>query len=145
MYRLAFICVLLASPALSQDRDRDRDRGRQGDEIDRLARRLERDSRELREEVLSHFRNHGSYKELEKHAREIERQAGRVHKLTDVKARPKQVREGLDNIDEEVRHIDRHLREMARDKEIDRRAYDRLRDEVTDIGRTLYRLRKELP
>lgn len=144
MYRLALACALLAAPA-AVAQDRDKDRSRQGDQIDRLARRLERDARELREEVISHFRKHGAFKDLEKHAKEIERQAGRVHKLTDVKARPRQVREALDNIDEEVRHLDRHIREMARDKTIDRKAYDHLRDEITDVGKTLYRIRKELP
>jgi len=81
---------------------------------------------------------------LEKRSREIERLAGRIHKLDD-KARPKQIRENLDLIDEEVRHIDRELREMARDKEIDRRAFDHLRDDVGNVGRTLYRIRRELP
>jgi chromosome segregation ATPase len=133
---VALVCAPLVTPtAAAQGK---------GDAIERLSRRLERDARELREEVITHFRKSRAFKDLERHTREIERQAAVIHKLTDVKARPRQVREALDKIDEEVRHLDVHIREMARDKAIDGRAFDHLRDELTDINRTLSRLRREL-
>src|SRR4051812_14186712 len=106
MYRMALLGVLLAaSMAAAQDKDRPR----RGDDIDRLSRKLERDAHDLHEEVIVHFRKSPAFKDLNKHAREIERLAGRIHKLTDEKARPRQVREALNEIDEEIRHLDRHI------------------------------------
>src|SRR4051794_11361028 len=88
MYRLALLCVFTLAPAaVAQDRQKG---GRQEDQIDRLARRLERDARELREEVISHFRKRPGFKDMEGHAREIERLAARIHKLADRDARPRQ-------------------------------------------------------
>jgi hypothetical protein len=144
MYRTALLGVVLVVSAAAAD-DRDKDKFRKGDDIDRLARKLERDAHDMHEEVLVHFRKSPGYKDLSKHAREIERLAGRIHKLTDEKARPRQVREALNDIDEEMRHFERHVRELAREKELNRKAYDHLRDEITDLSRTMYRLRRELP
>jgi hypothetical protein len=137
MKRLA-VFLTLAAAALPAGAD-----DKHADEIDRLARRLERDARELREDVLGRFRKHDSHGDLTKHARELERLAAFIPKLAG-RDRHREVREVMGKIDEEVRHIDRYIREMARDKGIDRKAYDHLRDEMTDIGRTLYRIRREL-
>jgi len=140
MYRLAVLCTLAVTPlALAQGPEKPRI-----DQMDRLARRLERDARELREEGLTHFRGRPAFRELEKHSREIEKLAAQIHKMTDRDARPRRIREALDRIDEEVRHLDRHVQELGRAKEIDRRAYDHVREELNDIGRTLYRMRREL-
>lgn len=145
MYRMALCCALLAGVASADERDRDRGKGGPPDSVDRLARRLERDARELREEVITHFRRSPLFKDMERHSREVERQAGLVAKLADRDARPRMIREILGKIDDEVRDLDRHVRELARERGIDRKAYDHLRDELTDIGRTLYRIRRELP
>jgi len=143
MFRMAMLGVLV-SASLAVAQDRDKSKSFSNVQIDRLSRRLERDARELREEVITHFRRYRELKDLDGHAREIERLAGRIHKLAEGDARPRQIREALDAIDEEVRHLDRHVREMAREKEIDRAAYNHFRDEVSDISRTLYRIRSEL-
>ncbi len=141
MTRMALFVLLAAiAPGVADARDK----GKDDDQIDRLARRLERDARELREEVLAHFGKHRFHGDLVKHAREIERLASTIHKLAERDARPRFIRAVLEKIDEEVRHLDRHIREMAADKAINRKAYDHLRDELTDIGRTLYRIRREL-
>ena len=115
-----------------------------GDEWDRLARRLERDARELREEVLVQFRERPGHKELEGHVREIERLAELIHSTKEREGRSRHVREILDKIDEEVRQIDRQVQELGRFKDINRKSYDHVRDELADMGRILYRMRKEL-
>ena len=144
MYRMALCFALLGAAAVHAE-DREKEKGRPDDQIDRLARRLERDARGLHEEMLTHFRKSGAFKDLDRHAKEVERLAGRIHKLADEKARPRQLRETLEKIDEEVRDIERHVRDMARDRGLDRRVYNHLRDDLTEIERTLYRIRKELP
>jgi len=139
MKRLAVICALIVAPLVAGQ-----GKGGSGDQIDRLARRLEREARELREEVIAHFKGRPGFRDMEGHAREIERLANRITKLADRDARPRMIRENLDKIDEEVRQLNRHILDLARVKGIDRRAYDHLRDEFTDIGRLLYRMRRDL-
>lgn len=142
MYRLALFCTLVVAPlVVAEDRDKEPPHG---DHLDRMARRLERESRELREEVLVHFKGKVGFRDMEGHTREIERQAGRVAKLTDRDARPRMVREALDKIDEEVRDLTRHTLALGRVGGIDRKAYDHLRDELNDITRVLYWMRREL-
>jgi hypothetical protein len=142
MFRMTLFFALVAAGAVGAQ---GRDKGRKADDIDRLSVRLERDARELREEVIAHFRRSPVYKDLERHARAIEGHAARVHKLAHDNARPRLVREALGKIDGEVREMDRHVLVLAREKAIDRRAFDHLRDEMADIGRILYRIRRDLP
>jgi hypothetical protein len=144
MRRLTVFCMLVVIP-LAVAEGRDPPRGAlPGDEVDRLARRLERDSRELREEVLVVFRERGPHREMETHVKEIERLAAQIREGADRRERNRHVREVLDKIDEEVRQIDARMRELSRARDLDRRAFDRVRDELSDIGRILYRLRREL-
>jgi hypothetical protein len=143
MFRMTLLCAIVAAGAVgAQGRDKG---ARKADDIDRLSIRLERDARELREEVIAHFRKSPVYKDMERHAREIEGQAARIHKLAYDNARPRLVREAIGKIDEEVREMDRHVLVLAREKAIDRKAFDHLRDEIADIGRILYRMRRDLP
>jgi hypothetical protein len=140
MIRLTVLCILVAAPlALAQPGEKPK-----GDEVDRLARRLERDARELREEVLSHFRGNEYHRDLEDRLRTVEKLAGRLYDPKERRARANHVREILDKIDEEVRVIDRSVLEMGKAKKIDRRNYDRVRDELNDLHRILYRIRREV-
>jgi hypothetical protein len=143
MRRLAVFCILVVMPLVAEGREPPRG-AVHGDDVDRLARRLERDTRELREEVLVVFRDRGSHREMETHLKEIERLAVRIREGADRRERDRYVREMLDKVDEEVRQIESHLRELSRARDLDRRAFDRVRDELADIGRILYRLRREL-
>jgi hypothetical protein len=115
-----------------------------GDELDRLARRLERDAREMREEVLAPFREREPYRELVRRTQEIEHQAEAIHEMKERGDRPRRVREVLEKIDEELRQLDRQLDELGRARDLDRRAYDRVHDDLNDIRRLLYRMRREL-
>jgi hypothetical protein len=141
MYRLSVLCVLAIVPLAAAE---DRERPRSADEVERLSRRLERDARELREEVLHDFRSKGPHRELETHLRSLEKLAERIRETVERKDRSRHIREVLDKADDEVRHIDRAVLELGRSADLNRRAYDRVRDEMTDIHRILYRLRREL-
>jgi len=141
MCRLTVFCFLVLVPLVAAQDRKDR---KPRDEIERLSARLERDARELHEEVISHFRGREKHRELEKHLQAIEKLAARVREVTDRKERPRHVREMLGKIDEEMRHVDRAVLELGREKELDRKAYDRVRDELSDLRRILYRLRKEI-
>jgi hypothetical protein len=114
------------------------------DEFDRLARRLERDAREMREDVLVPFREREPYRELVRRTQEIERLAETIHEMKERGDRPRRVREVLDKIDEELRQLDRQVDDLGRVRDIDRRAYDRVHDDLNDIRRLLYRMRREL-
>lgn len=138
MNRLAVLCVLAVTPlAAAQNKPH-------WDQLDRLARRIEREARDLREEVLIHFKGKPGCRDMEGHVRDIEREANRITKLTDRDARPRLIRESLDKIDEEVRQMNRHIIDLGLVGGIDRKAFDHLRDEFTDISRLLYRMRREL-
>src|SRR5438132_1392690 len=129
MKRLAVFCAVIVVPLVAGPAQAQRD------DLDRLARRLEREVRELREEVIVHFKGRPGFREMEEHTREIERQANRITKLTDRDARRRILREALDRMEDEVRHVNRHILELGRGSGIDRRAYDHLRDEFTDVER----------
>ena len=75
---------------------------------------------------------------------EIERLAALIHTTKEREGRSRHVREALDKIDEEVRQVDRQVQELGRFKDLNRKNYDQVRDEMADIGRILYRMRKEL-
>jgi hypothetical protein len=139
MHRLILLCALALPTAVAADPPRPA-----GDEVERLARRLERDTREMREEVIVAFRGKEPFKDLEAHTREIERLAGAIREATEHRERQRFVRESLEKIDEHVRQVDREVNAIGRIRDIDRRAYDRVRDELSDMTRTLYRLRREL-
>jgi hypothetical protein len=144
MQRLTWFCVLagvaLALPLASSSARAEDKR----DEFDRLARRLERDARELREEVLMPFREREHYRELAGQIEEIERLAARIHEAKERDERPRRVREILEKLDDAVRKVDREMDELGRNREFDRRAFERAHDEVSDMRRILYRMRKEL-
>jgi hypothetical protein len=142
MMRLAVVCTLVLVPlALAQEPRRD-DR----DEVARLARRLEQHVRELREEVIHVFRMREEHRGLERHLREVERLSESLHKATERtgEGRSRWAREVLDKIDVEMREIDLRMGELGRVRDIDRKAFDRARDEMADINRILYRIRREI-
>jgi hypothetical protein len=137
-FALALVVVL---PALAAGRD---EPGRRGDELDRLARRLERQAHEVRNELLTPFRVATQHRLLEERMQEIERQATRIHQMTERGERSRQVRELLEKIDDEFRTVDRAIEELGRERELDRRAYNRVRDDLRDMRETMHRMRREL-
>jgi chromosome segregation ATPase len=146
MYRLTLfrvlVCTALAVVPLAANVAR---ADQPGDEFDRLSRRLEREAKELREEVLVIFRDRPHYGDLVSSVQEIERLAESIHEMKERgEARPRRVREALEKLDDLVRQVEHHLDELGRAKDIDRRAYERARDDLSDMSRVLYRLRKEL-
>jgi hypothetical protein len=151
MNSLILLCAGLGAPALlcadaapsptpvtfvAQERPRD--------EYDRLTLRLERQARELREDVLVPFRNTELHPRMVERVQEIERLATVIHRMVEREGRTERVREVLERLDEQFRHLDRHVDDLGRLREIDRRAYNRLRDDLRDMRETLHRLRREL-
>jgi hypothetical protein len=142
LHLTAILAAVLAALAVSAETSRADDK--RGDEFDRLARRLEQQARELRVELLLPFRKFPQHRALEERLQDVERQAARIHQAAERDERNRRVREALEKLDDELRGLDRLVDELGREKEIDRRLYNRVRDDMREIHDTMHRMRREL-
>jgi hypothetical protein len=137
----AALAALIVSGVGRADERRPEDRR---DEFDRLAQRLERQARELRTDLLGAFNRAPQHRQIEERLRTIEEQAARIHQAKERDERGRRVREALDRLDDEVRTLDRLIDDLGREREIDRRGFNRVRDDVREMRDTISRMRREL-
>jgi hypothetical protein len=137
---VGLLSALLALLAVSFSRADERPK----DEFDRLSRRLERQARELRQDVLVAFRAAPQYGDLDRRLQEVERLAVRIHEMAERDERSRRVREVLERLEDEFRNVDRFVDDLGRNPNLDRRAYDRVRDDLREMRELIHRMRREL-
>jgi len=132
------VLVVCAAGARADDRPKN-------DEFDRLSRRLERQAKELREDVLVPFRGAPQARELGEQLHDIERLAERIHDDAERgEGRGRRVREQIERLEDKFRNVDRLVDDLGRTPNIDRRAYDRVRDDLREMREIIHRMRREL-
>jgi len=112
--------------------------------LHRAAQAVERNARDLHEEVDTHFRPSPAYDHLHKHARDIERLAKAVHDITDEARNARLLREAVAKLDDEVHHFVDVVEEAKHFREVPPRAYAHLREEAGELHRAVRAMMREL-
>jgi chemotaxis protein histidine kinase CheA len=112
--------------------------------IHRLARFVDRQARELDEEVEANFRNTPQYRHLHRDTEEIEELAEHIHQLIDRGASIQHIRRDVQRLDRLVDHVEDLVRELGAFRQIDRTAFFRLSRSAEQLERTIHRLREAL-
>jgi hypothetical protein len=112
--------------------------------IDRLARQLERQARDLHEEVDNHFRPSPQYRHLHDDVEELEELADHIHDVLHRGASVTHLRADARKLDRLFHHVEDLVRDMGRSRTIDRRAYAHLRESLSRLEDTVHHLLDDL-
>lgn len=112
--------------------------------IDRLALQLERQAREVHDEVHAHFRPTPAYRHLDRDVAEMERLARHVHEIAHRGGSVRHLRADVERLDRLFHHVEQVVRGMAAFRAIDRVALAHLRRDLDRMEVTLHHLRDDL-
>jgi hypothetical protein len=112
--------------------------------IDRVARQLERQAREVHREVHAHFRRTPQFAHLDRDVSEMERLAHHIHDVAHRGGSLGHLRADVRKLDRLFHHVEELVEQMRDFRDLDRRAYAHLREALRDIGRSLHHLRDDL-
>jgi hypothetical protein len=147
----AFGLLLSGGPAIAQrpaQRPAPQPDQRRGDrgfsDVHRAARAIEKNARDLHEEVDEHFRRSPAYRHLHQHTREIERLAKAIHDITDSGDGRRRLRAAVNRLDEEVHHFVEVVEDSKRFRDIPAKAYNHLRQEVGQLHRAVLVMKRQV-
>lgn len=112
--------------------------------IDRLARQLERQARDLHDEVDAHFRPTPQYRHLHNDVEELEQLADHIHDVIHRGASVNHLRADARKLDRLFHHVEDLVQDMGRSRTIDRRAYFHLRQSLSRLEDTVHHLLDDL-
>jgi len=112
--------------------------------LHRAAQAVERNARDLHEEVDRHFRPSPAYDQLHQQTREIERLARAVHDITDEARNAALLRAAVAKLDAEVHQFVGLVEEAKHFREIPPRAYVHLRKEAGQLHQAVQAMMFEL-
>lgn len=119
---------LIAGTATAQD----------GDQLDRLAVQLQRQSRDLHREIDTHARNAPQYRELHRDVGELERLAAHLHELIERRGNPAHIRADVRKIDRLYHHVERDVGAALRSGAVSRRGAADIRRQLSLVSRTVH-------
>jgi hypothetical protein len=112
--------------------------------LDHVARQLQRQARDLHDEVHAHFCNTRLYRHLDQHVAEMERLAAHLHEVAHRRGSILHLRADVSRLDRLYHDVEDLVDALARYREVDRRALTHLRRNLAQIGCTLHHLQDDL-
>lgn len=112
--------------------------------VDRLAFQLLKQTKDVQEEVNTHFRRSPQYRHLASDVADMVRLARHIHEVAHDGGSLRHMRADLRKLDDLYHHVEELVDALARWREADRRAIRHIREELGDMHNSLTNLRREL-
>jgi hypothetical protein len=112
--------------------------------VDKLARQLERQTRDMHKEVHEHFQASPQYQHLEADVTKMQKLAQHMHDLVDRNGNARHLRQDMNELDQVYHHIQGLVREMAQSRQLNFQAFRHFREDLQRIETTLHHLRADV-
>jgi hypothetical protein len=112
--------------------------------VDRLAFRLLKQTKDVQEEVNTHFRRTPQYRHLASDVADMVRLARHIHEVAHDGGSLRHLRADVQKLDKLFHHVEELVDELARSRQTDRQTIRHIREELREMHNSLSDLRREL-
>ena len=125
---------LIAGTAQAQSRDH----------LDRTARQLQAQLRDLHDEAHTHFRSTPQFREMDRHIGEMQQKAAHIQEVIRRRGGVDHLRADVRDLDRLLHHVEDLVDALGRSGQIDRQAFAHLRQSLRRVSQSVHHLSEDL-